>query len=61
MPSPHPASIGRYVIEQTIGRGGMGTLYLATDPSLGRRVAVKVLADDSDDLRAPVNQTLSPA
>jgi serine/threonine protein kinase len=35
--------IGRYVIQWEIGRGGMATVYLAHDPSMKRRVAVKVL------------------
>lgn len=34
---------GRYAIEQRIARGGMATIYLATDTKLRRRVAVKVL------------------
>src|SRR4051812_36699361 len=34
---------GRYEIELPIARGGMGTVYLATDVRLDRRVAVKVL------------------
>ena len=41
---------GRYRLREAIGTGGSGTVYLAADVSLGRRVAVKVLhtaaADD---------------
>ncbi len=37
---------GRYTIERELGRGGMATVYLATDVKHGRRVAVKVLDPD---------------
>ena len=33
----------RYVIERELGRGGMATVYLASDRKHGRQVAVKVL------------------
>ncbi len=33
----------RYTIERQLGRGGMATVYLATDTKVGRRVAIKVL------------------
>ena len=38
-----PKTIGRYQIIRPIGQGGMGTVYLAEDPLLKRRVAIKVV------------------
>lgn len=42
---------GRYRLERRQGRGGMGTVYEATDTALERRVAVKVIRDDLVDSR----------
>ena len=36
----------RYRIERELGRGGMATVFLATDTTVGRAVAVKVLNPD---------------
>src|SRR4051794_22363376 len=40
------ASIGRYVVLDRIGAGGMGVVYAAYDPELDRRVALKLLRPD---------------
>lgn len=39
----HPPKLGRYTIERVLGQGAMGTVYLGSDPKIGRRVAIKTL------------------
>jgi serine/threonine-protein kinase len=37
---------GKYVLGECIGQGGMGSVFLAEQPALGRTVAIKVLHPD---------------
>ncbi|HQU93494.1 MAG TPA: serine/threonine-protein kinase, partial [Pyrinomonadaceae bacterium] len=58
-------SVGHYNIEKAIGSGGMGEVYLATDTTLGRKVALKTLppsfASDPSFLRRFRNEAQAAA
>jgi len=41
-------SMGRYVVLEPVGRGGMSIVYAAYDPELDRKVALKVLRGSAD-------------
>src|SRR3954465_9967389 len=36
-------TVGNYLVTQKLGEGGMGSVYLAEHPSIGKKVALKVL------------------
>jgi tetratricopeptide (TPR) repeat protein len=42
-------TIGRYMVLGLLGRGGMGDVYLAHDPKLARKVAVKLVRTHDTD------------
>ncbi|HYC56967.1 MAG TPA: protein kinase [Candidatus Binatia bacterium] len=48
--------IGKYAIVERIGRGSMGTVFKAEDPKLQRRVAVRQLAIDPEDVTPEIRE-----
>ena len=46
MPLEPGSHLGAYTVVSRIGAGGMGEVYSALDPGLGRTVAIKVLPDE---------------
>jgi len=45
---PGERYIGKYRVKSELGRGGMGAVYLAEQPGLGREVAIKELIQSAD-------------
>jgi serine/threonine protein kinase/tetratricopeptide (TPR) repeat protein len=55
------AQLGRYVVIDVIGRGGMGIVYKAFDPELDRAIAVKLVAIGADEPEAARQRLLREA
>jgi tetratricopeptide (TPR) repeat protein len=43
------ATLGRYIVLEVLGEGGMGTVYAAFDPDLNRKIAIKLLHPRLED------------
>ena len=46
---PHPTTVGRFEVVGRLGSGGMGTAYVAHDPQLERKVALKLVRPRAHD------------
>ena len=44
-----PEKVGKYEIQEVLGKGGVGIVYKAFDPSIARSVAIKAITRDSLD------------
>jgi len=54
-------TLGSYRVVRLIGRGGMGSVYLAIQPSIGSRVAIKVLSPEASESRELVERFFAEA
>lgn len=51
------SKIGKYQLGQALGSGAAGAVYLATDPFVGRTVAIKLIAASDDDADMLTSET----
>jgi eukaryotic-like serine/threonine-protein kinase len=57
-PVARGATMGRYVVLDLLGTGGMGSVYAAYDPELNRRVALKLVRADPGASTNAADRTL---
>ncbi len=50
-------TLGGYTLLHPLGNGGMGSVYLAQDPTIGQSVAVKVVQNDNSTITASDSMT----
>ncbi len=60
MSTPEPQQIGRFSVTKRLGKGSQGSVYLASDPNLDRRVAIKVIDSDAVPELTQDNRGKSP-
>jgi len=60
---PNGTKVGRYLLRQIVGKGGMGVVYVAWDPDLNRRIAIKILkpSQDGEDIESAKKRLLREA
>lgn len=56
-----PERIGRYVIQERLGQGGMGHVLSALDTELGRQVALKFLSPEVVETRSAMERLIREA
>jgi len=52
---PLPAKVGKFEVHGVLGKGGMGTVYSAFDPTIQRPVAIKALVKRALDADQALN------
>ena len=55
------SQIGDYVVKQRLGGGGMGVVYAAEHPVIGKQIAVKLLRPELAEVESEVNRFISEA
>ena len=61
MAIPMGTEIGGYVVDGDVGRGGMGVVYSATHPVIGKRAAIKVLRGEVSESPGAVARFIQEA